>query len=77
LNIQTEKQSSSTPIGLVVGPALAGGNMLVAASANKHFSIELQNNSLIDRDIKAGETFYGLIAINDNGFMPLSLEVTR
>jgi hypothetical protein len=77
LNIQTEKQSSSTPIGLVVGPALAGGNMLIASSANKNFKTELLNNSIKDREIKAGETFYGLIAINDNGFMPLSLEMIR
>jgi hypothetical protein len=77
LNIQTEKQSSSTPIGLIIGPALAGGNMLIAGSANKHFSTELINNSLLDREIKAGETFYGLIAINDNGYMPLSLEITK
>lgn len=74
-NVQTDKSSSSTPIGLIVGPGIAAGNVAVAATANKRFREELQTFSLLDRDIKPGETFYGLIAIPDNGYMPLSLRL--
>jgi hypothetical protein len=77
LTVTAGNKSSSTPIGYVIGPALALGNGAVAASANKRFKQELVNNSPLNRDIKAGETFYGLIAIRDNGFMPLTLKVIR
>jgi hypothetical protein len=76
-NVETEKHSSSTPVGLILGPALAGGNIAIAATANKRFNAELFNNSIMDREIKAGETFYGLIGIQDNGFIPLSLEMIK
>ncbi|MCD8413767.1 hypothetical protein LNI90_04835 [Tenacibaculum dicentrarchi] len=31
------QQTSSTPVGLIVGPGIAGGNMIAANSANKKF----------------------------------------
>ena len=70
-----ETSSSSIPIGLVIGPGITAGNMIVAGSANKNFMKELVENSIIDREIKPGETFYGLIGISDNSYMPLTLKI--
>ncbi|MEI6947419.1 hypothetical protein V9K67_09525 [Paraflavisolibacter sp. H34] len=77
LNISTETKSSSTPIGLVIGPAIAAGNMAVAATANKRFRQELIDHSLLEREIQVGETFRGLIAIYDNGFLPLTVKISQ
>jgi len=71
-----ETSSSSIPIGLVIGPGITAGNMIVAGSANKRFREELVEYSIIEREIKAGETFYGLIGISDNSYMPLTLKIT-
>ena len=71
-----ETSSASIPIGYVVGPGVTAGNMIVAGSANKRFREELEENSIIEREIKPGETFYGLIGISDNSYMPLSLKMT-
>lgn len=68
--------SGSIPIGLVIGPGIALGNMFVASGANKRFREELLDNDLENRAIANGESFYGLITINDNGFMPLSFKLT-
>jgi hypothetical protein len=64
---------SSIPIGLVIGPGLAFGNLAVAATANKRFREELVEYDLENKVIAPGETVYGLITIRDNGHLPLSL----
>jgi hypothetical protein len=66
---------SSTPIGLVVGPAIAGGNMIVAGSANNKFKEELTSYDLMNKTIKSGETKYGIIAINSNSSESLKLKL--
>ena len=66
-NGQVQK-SSSTPIGLVIGPGLAGGNMIAASSANKNFKNELMEFEINGKTIKKGETIYGLIGINSNNY---------
>jgi hypothetical protein len=66
---------SSVPIGFVIGPAIALGNILVSSSANKNFLSELQKNSLIGRQIKDGDTCYALIGVPNTGFAPLTLKV--
>ena len=76
LTVTTPDRTSVTPIGFVLGPALAGGNMAVAANSNARFKKEMIASSIIERPIPPGETFYGLIAIQDNQFMPLTLNLT-
>lgn len=66
-NGQVQK-SSSTPIGLVIGPGLAGGNMIAASSANKNFKNELMEFEINGKTIKKGETVYGLIGLNSNNY---------
>lgn len=58
-----QETTSSTPIGVVLGPGLAGGNMVAASSANKKFKNDLLNYNIVGSIIKNGETKYGLIGI--------------
>jgi len=67
--------TSSTPIGLIVGPGLAGGNMIAAGSANKKFKSELLEYNLNGTLVKKGETKYGLIGIKSDSFDALKIKV--
>lgn len=69
------EETSSTPIGLVLGPGLAGGNMIAAGSANKKFKTELLEYNLKGTVIKKGETKYGLIGIRSDSFDALKLRI--
>ena len=69
------QQTSSTPIGLVVGPGLAGGNMIAAGSANKKFKTEILEYNINGSLIKKGETKYGLIGIKSGSFDSLKLKI--
>jgi hypothetical protein len=78
LNVYTFSQSSSGnqvtsqsshfyPIGVIIGPALAFGNLAMAKSSNKKFQSELEHNDIEERPISPGHTEYGLIAIQNLG----------
>lgn len=69
------EQTSSTPIGLIAGPGLAGGNMIAAGSANKKFKGEMLEYNINGTVIKKGETKYGLIGIKADSFDALKLKV--
>ncbi|MGC1631802.1 MAG: hypothetical protein WA749_06790 [Gelidibacter sp.] len=69
-----EQRTSSTPIGLVIGPGLAGGNMIAASSANKRFKTEMLEYNINGTTIKKGETTYGLIGIKADSFDSLKLK---
>lgn len=69
------RQTSSTPIGLVIGPGLAGGNMIAAGSANKKFKTDLSAYNVLGTLIKKGTTEYGLIGIRTNSFDALKIKV--
>ncbi len=66
-NPETDSQFSF-PIGVILGPVLTFGNMIVAGNSNKNFKKELLDFDLYGKSIKIGETIYGLIGINSNGF---------
>lgn len=70
-----QETTSSTPIGLVVGPGLAGGNMIAAGSANKKFKTEMLEYNINGTLIKKGETRYGLIGIKSDSFDSLKLKI--
>lgn len=69
------QQTSSTPIGLILGPGLAGGNLIAASSANKKFKTEMLDYNINGTLIKKGETKYGLIGIKAESFESLKLEI--
>ena len=70
-----QEETSSTPIGLVLGPGLAGGNMIAAGSANKKFKEEMLEYNVNGTIIKNGETKYGLIGIKTGSFNALKLKI--
>ena len=70
-----EENTSSTPIGLVLGPGLAGGNMIAAGSANTKLSNELLEYNINGVIIKKGETRHGLIGIKSDSFDALKLKI--
>jgi hypothetical protein len=60
---------------LPTGPLIAGGNILGASLANANFRRDLENNNLINRNIRPGETVYGLISLREPTVAPLRLEL--
>jgi len=67
--------STTIPIGLVLGPGLALGNMAVAMTANKRFRQELIEYDIENKVITPGETVYALISLRENGHLPLTLRM--
>ncbi|TMM30686.1 hypothetical protein FDT66_07955 [Polaribacter aestuariivivens] len=70
-----QTQTSSTPIGLVVGPGLAGGNMIAASSANKKFENDLLEYNLNGVIIASGKTVSGLIGIRSDDYNAIKIKV--
>ena len=70
-----EETTSSTHIGLLLGPGLAVGNMVAADAANKKFKTELLDYNIKGTVITKGETQYGLIGIQTNSYDSIKLKV--
>lgn len=68
-------ETSSTPIGLILGPGIAGANMIVASSANKKFKTEMLDYNIHGTVIKKGDTKTGLIGIRAESFDSLKLKI--
>jgi hypothetical protein len=62
------------PIGIILGPGITAGNMLVSSKANKDFKHELYNYD-INREIDNGQTNYYLVGFRDIGYEPLTLKL--
>ncbi|GAA4325583.1 hypothetical protein GCM10023115_40260 [Pontixanthobacter gangjinensis] len=62
------------PVGLILGPGLAGYNLLRASSANKKFKKELEEYNLNGEIINPGQEKYGLIGIRSGGYDALKVE---
>ena len=69
------KPSNSFPIGLLLGPGLAGGNMIAASTANMNFKNELMQFDLNGKTIKKGETVYGLIGIKSRRYDSIKIKM--
>jgi len=67
--------TNSAPIGLVLGPLLAGGNLVKASLANKKFKNEIMEFNLNGTIIKKGETKYGIVGIKADSFDSLILKI--
>lgn len=67
-------KQESYPVGLILGPALTIGNMVMAGASNKKLLAELKAHNVIDREVKSGETVYGLIGIRNGGYTNLTLK---
>lgn len=69
------KPANSFPIGLILGPAITGVNMLVASSSNKKFKKELIENDIDGKTIKKGETVYGLIGLRSKTYDGIKIKL--
>ncbi|SOS48114.1 hypothetical protein [Tenacibaculum dicentrarchi] len=69
------QQTSSTPVGLIVGPGIAGGNMIAANSANKKFKKDLFDYNITNTTIKKGATVSGLIGVRSDGYHGIKIVV--
>ncbi len=67
--------TSTIPVGLILGPALAGGNLYQAAKSNKKFRADLDAYLLQGRRIAPGETVYGLIGLRANNYDALKIHI--
>ena len=67
--------SETFPIGYILGPGLAAGNIAVAATANKRLKEELMQFDISEKRIGPGETAYGLIGVPEMGFVPLRVVI--
>lgn len=74
-NTTETKPANSFPIGLILGPGIAGGNMIAAGSANKNFKNELMEFDILSKKIKKGETVYGLIGVNANNYDAIKIKM--
>ncbi|WP_255592559.1 hypothetical protein [Marixanthomonas sp. SCSIO 43207] len=71
----SDADTSSTPIGLVIEPSLACGNMIAAVSANKKFKTEFLEHNINETLIEKSETKYGLVGIKSDSFDALKIKV--
>ena len=70
-----QETTSSTPVGLILGPGLAAGNLIAASSANKKFKTELENFDIKGSTINQGEVKYGLVGIDSQSYDALKLSL--
>lgn len=73
LYVENNGERNTYRIGLGVGPALAIGNMSLAASSNKNLLTELEKYNLAGKKIAKGETTYGIIGFKGTEFSALGL----
>jgi archaellum component FlaF (FlaF/FlaG flagellin family) len=69
--------SNPFPIGLILGPVISGGNMLVAANANSNLYKELVQYDILYRDIQPGETVFGLVGFRNLDYVPLTIKLIK
>ncbi len=67
--------SVAVPVGIVIGPGITAGNMAVAATANKRFLSELNEYNILDRNIRPGDTDFGIIGVQNSNFGPISVRL--
>lgn len=70
-----QTETSSMPIGLILGPGLAGGNMIAVSTANKKFQNDLETYNINGITIKQGQTASGLIGIRSDDYNSIKIAV--
>lgn len=74
-NGHVQDNRTSFPIGVIIGPGLAGGNLITASTANKKLKRELMQYDLYGKIIKKGETAYGLVGINSSSYEAIKIKM--
>lgn len=68
---------NSFPVGLIIGPGLAGTNFIIASSANKNFKEELDKYWIKGKLIETGEISFGLIGIRSDNYDVINIRVEK
>lgn len=58
-----------------VGPFIAAGNMIGAGAANQNMRKEFNAYDLTNRNIKPGETVYGIVSLRETNLAPLRAQL--
>jgi hypothetical protein len=74
-NRGTRIETKSTPIGLIIGPGLAVGNMITSSSSNKKFQQDLLNHNINGMTIKVGKSISGLLGIRSDAYNAINIKV--
>jgi hypothetical protein len=69
--------SKPFPIGLILAPAISGGNMLVASNANKDLYKDIVQYDILFCDIQPGETVFGLVGFRNLNYAHLTLKLIK
>lgn len=77
LSVSNGFSAEAYPIGLALGPLVAGGNMIVAGTSNRELLDELMQYDILNRDIQPGETVYGLVGFFYPSYDPLSVRMKQ
>jgi hypothetical protein len=75
LTVSNVNSTQVYPVGLVLGPGISVGNMVVAGSANTNFFDELNEYNIINYNIQPGETIYGIIGTGGINYDPLNVKI--
>ncbi len=75
LYITTNTSSTVIPVGLVVGPSISLGNIVVAANGNNKFKTELDKYNLMGVLIRPGEQHHGIIGLQSPNFETLEIKI--
>lgn len=70
-----QEQTSSIPVGLVIGPGITLINTITAGSANKKFKDEIHIQNLKNKTIKRGDTISGIIGVSSTGYNNLKISI--
>lgn len=70
-----QETTSSVPVGLILGPGLAAGNLIAASTANSKFKDDLATYDLSGQTIKNGETAYGLLGLRSDNYDALKINI--
>lgn len=69
--------SDSFPIGFILGPGIAAGNIIASSSYNKNFKTELDAYDLMNKTIKKGESKIGLVGISAKSYESLKIKIAH
>jgi len=75
LSVTTNSGTDYYPVGLVMGPVITLGNVVVSASANSNLQKELDMYDIRNRDIQPGETIYGIMGFYNIGYDVLKVKI--
>jgi len=75
--VTIDDNTTTYPVGLVIGPGITFGNMIVAAAANDNMYREFTDHCLMHKTVNKGETVYGIIGFRDIDYNTFSVRLIK